>query len=351
MSNTTIPFSPCSSLGLPILPTNPNGTPNYSNYNYSPDKDRGGADISCTFSGADINKCRQECDGDVNCKSFNYFPYNGGQACCKKNDATLASITTSVGTNLYVKKTPIYTDYATYVGKVNQGPDITYITNVSEDICKRECDATPNCKAFNVYQSGGVQYCWLKTGLTVTADNAAVTLFSKRRVLTPTGLAPNANGLPNYTNYTNYNNKFYTAANIACVFAPNTDDCKQQCDANTSCKAFGWELGNKSCCLKSDATLTNLAAYTGIDTYVKKQPIYSNYTLNAGKDRGGADIGSCLALDTINLDDCKQKCDADNNCKAFNYWVNGPAPYCCLKNDATPANITTNAATDLYVKN
>jgi len=61
-------------------------------YQYMPDVDRGGADLGCFTGGQTADFCRQKCDSDPRCKSFNYIHMNtfwgGTQGCCYKSEKT-----------------------------------------------------------------------------------------------------------------------------------------------------------------------------------------------------------------------------------------------------------------------
>ena len=82
----------------------------------------------------------------------------------------------------------------------------------------------------------------------------------------------------------------------------------------------------------------------------KLPPKKAKYTKRANADSGGNDIG-CFT-NGESADFCKAKCDADPNCKGYNYVhansVWGPKSGCCYKN--SNLNMKGQRGIDYYVK-
>ena len=74
-------------------------------YKMYKDQDRGGADIECFFDGRSDSFCKEKCDNDPNCKSYNNIHRGGRQeGCCYKTAATPISPFPGGGVDLYVKQ-------------------------------------------------------------------------------------------------------------------------------------------------------------------------------------------------------------------------------------------------------
>lgn len=117
-------------------------------YKRLPKTDRGGADIGC-FPGQKASFCKEKCDSDPNCKSFNdIMPIPGGGmwkngGCCYKRESGPTAPHSYV--DLYVKED---NDYEFTQGMDSGGNDITH-TQGSPDQLKAWCNANPSCKGFN----------------------------------------------------------------------------------------------------------------------------------------------------------------------------------------------------------
>ena len=74
-------------------------------YKMYKDQDRGGADIECFFDGRSDSFCKEKCDNNPNCKSYNNIHRGGRQeGCCYKTEATPISPFPGGGVDLYVKQ-------------------------------------------------------------------------------------------------------------------------------------------------------------------------------------------------------------------------------------------------------
>ena len=80
----------------------------------------------------------------------------------------------------------------------------------------------------------------------------------------------------------------------------------------------------------------------GLFAFYKEVPS-DNYIKSENMDKVGSDIG---CYDGVKIDYCKEKCDADVNCKAYNVYNGGTS--CCTKTVNSP--LSKLDTVDFYAK-
>ena len=165
-------------------------------YRKYPNADRGGADIACYFDGSSADFCKQKCDADPNCKSYNYIYPNtvwGAQSgCCYKSTNT--PILPQPGIDFYSKLAagePSVPEECTpngeYLGRPSSDGGIRLYT-------QQECNSLNG----NWHQNGE---CTKKSGGSYSDQCKVLNSLSSSSECAPTGvnLGRPGNGLRLYT--------------------------------------------------------------------------------------------------------------------------------------------------------
>ena len=113
----------------------------------------------------------------------------------------------------------------------------------------------------------------------------------------------------------------------ACQDPKTLQECKDSCTADLQCKSFAYSPSSRKCCMKkkcaSESEPTKTSPWT---TYY--QPC-SDYVDAGGLFLSEGDHTSSACQDPKTLQECKDSCTADLQCKSFAYSPSSRK--CCMK--------------------
>lgn len=203
------------------------------------------------------------------------------QECMTIDDSTCFSLSSA------------YTELKNYDIGADGGSPTSRVLGPFETVldCKATCENNPTtCKGFVFVPSS--RTCNFTTNMTGLYHSTDRESYIKQ---TP--------------NYPKTQDKNIVGFDIGSSYS-SLSTCRTACDNDSTCKGIVHDKSRNTCFKKS--RITSPTPNTDFDLYTKKASTGTYYTKLSGKDLSGSDIGTCT-----NLDDCRNECDADPNCKGI----------------------------------
>lgn len=139
--------------------------------------------------------------------------------------------------------------------------------------------------------------------------------------------------------------------------ATNAEMCKKLCADNKSCQSYTYDTKTNKCCLKKEIgdiritgeqnKIVGLKDKGTIDA--SELNIYTNMPYLKYDNSSNWKVDPYISHYGIGLDDCKDACDKDGNCKSFDYDIGQKR--CMLKDKVAPYKINNREGHVLGIKN
>lgn len=288
------------------------------------------------FKFKSIYECKQLCDANEDCLAFEYGVAYGGGGAYVSDDCQLQSSVDARdcdggywNLDLYVKST-----YAHFAKACVHGQNIELYKSKSILECQQLCDARCDCEAieYGAAYGGSGRYepqdCQLQSSALRTDCDGAhfnLDLWVKRDRATcaPTSApTPQPTLEPTATGYEHVPRGCVNGANIVLYHEKTVSQCEELCDADARCKAFEFGVmhgGNGKyrpgdCQLQSSSVWHNCnGGHHNLELYIKGT--YERFMKSCVNGR------NIKLYPNKSIQQCRELCDAQEACKAFEYGV------------------------------